>query len=812
MGPSARFEPVALHEAISWRYRGQIVPTNKQITAEVEITRLERNDDGGVTAVAEANLWCDGIRIYSASNLAMRMTPGAPESQRQAEIDSAVVPSTPPAPVPPTPPAPEPAPVTTMETTLDPARDTWVADHCPSYLIPSLPMMSVLDLFVQAASRAVGAGKVVEVADLRLDRWVVVDSPKRLRVVVEPIEPGRFAGRLEVWRDAPRAELSRWETHAQAVITTANNYAGEPTTPAPLNDVVPFANPYDGTVFHGPAFATLMDGAQIGRNGSSGTLAVGRCGVPAGAAAAGAPRRCAAHRSPHRDERMDHGQPGCRVLYGSHRLDCRDFRSRVVWARFYADAPLEGTVDVEARFVGFDDDGDDRLPIVDLWLSVAGKPWAQFRLAEILLEKGPLAEASGHSDALLWANGGRVPEAVVERSAGPRGGRARFRARRDPGVVQGHLGERCTTPQAKESRQIVDIATKEAVADAAHSAIHPSQVHIVDGQVSCPALPLERISVEVEQTTQGAYRASASLQTDWQPVRRWSNDRLGIQQGGFGDLLHWALLSRYVRHVIVTDPAAMAAIRGRPVLLLGNHQVQIESLLGTTIASWLTGTQVVTIAHAKHETRWIGALLRLDAAAGLELDSIRYFDQKNPKQFLRLVEEIKGDVAAHGVSTMVHADGTRHVRSGQRVERLTSTLLDMAIDMSLPIVPLYFAGGLPEEPVDEKLEVPYRHAAQDYIFGPPIMPEDLAAWPYADRRRRVMDAINDLAPFSDAPHEPNYAVEDRIVAAAPGASHLESIWESIEDALDGLPVNWRETINGDAWTATRSPRRHTATG
>ncbi len=810
MGPSARFEPVALHEAISWRYRGQIVPTNKQITAEVEITRLERDDDGGVTAVAEANLWCDGIRIYSASNLAMRMTPGAPEGQRQTEIDSAAVPSTPSAPVPPPLPTPEPAPATTMETTLDPARDTWVADHCPSYLIPSLPMMSVLDLFVQAASRVVGVGKVVEVADLRLDRWVVVDAPKRLRVVVEPIELGRFAGRLEVWRDAPRAELSRWETHAQAVITTANNYAGVPTTPAPLNDVVPFANPYDGTVFHGPAFATLMDGAQIGRNGSSGTLAVGRCGVPAGAQQPGL-LDGALHIVPHTamsvwtTDRTD-------VASYTEATDLTvGFPSRVVWARFYADAPLEGTVDAEARFVGFDDDGDDRLPIVDLWLSVAGKPWAQFRLAEILLEKGPLAEASGPQRRAFVAERKGVPGLSLS-------------DRLSHGVVtldsaraatqewfKGTLAVLYDTASRGES-QIVDIATKEAVADAAHSAIHPSQVRIVNGQVSCPALPLERISVEVEQTGQGAYRAGASLQTDWQPVRNWSNDRLGIQQGGFGDLLHWALLSRYVRHVIVTDPTAMAAIRGRPVLLLGNHQVQIESLLGTTIASWLTGTQVVTIAHAKHETRWIGALLRLDAAAGLELDSIRYFDQKNPKQFLRLVEEIKGDAAAHGVSTMVHADGTRHVSSGQRVEKLTSTLLDMAIAMSLPIVPLYFAGGLPEEPVDQKLEVPYRHAAQDYIFGPPIMPEKLTAWPYADRRRRVMDAINELAPFSDAPHEPNYAVEDRVAAAAPGASHLESIWESIEDALDGLPVDWRDTIDSDAWTATRSPRRHTATG
>ena len=39
---------------------------------------------------------------------------------------------------------------------------------------------------------------------------------------------------------------------------------------------------YDGTVFHGPAFASLMDGARIGRNGSSGTLSVQRCAVPVG--------------------------------------------------------------------------------------------------------------------------------------------------------------------------------------------------------------------------------------------------------------------------------------------------------------------------------------------------------------------------------------------------------------------------------------------------------------------------------------------------------------------------------------------------
>lgn len=793
-GPGARFEPVALHHAITWRYRGQIVPTRKQITAQVEVTRITREDDG-VLAVADASLWCDGIRIYSATNLGMRLALAAPDSDSAALTVST---------------AARTAAVTTLQTTIDPSLDTWIVDHCPSYVIPTLPMMSVLDLFAQAASRAAGTATVVEVADLRMDRWVIVDSPTRLRVVVEPIEPGRFAGSLDVWREAPRPELSRWETHAQAVIVAANDYPDDhPGDPAaPLRDAVPFAVPYDGTVFHGPAFESLLDGARIGRNGSSGTLAVERCTVPAGQLQPGL-LDGALHIVPHVAMSTWMTDDSDVASYAEATDPTVGFPHRLVWARFYGDAPREGTVDVEARFAGLDSDAGSPMPVIDLWLSVAGKLWARLRLVEILLAKGPLARFSGPKRRAFLTERRPVPEM----SLSDRSGRgvvtldAATVAKQD--LVKGSLR---AVYDSHGSSLVADIATKEAVADAAHGAIHPSQVLVVDGRVSCPALPLERISVELDQTPQGACHVSATAHTDWQPVRSWSTARLGVPDGGFGDLLHWALLSRYVRHVVVTDPVAMAAIRGRPVLLLGNHQVQIESLLGTTIASWLTDTKVATIAHAKHETRWIGSLVRLlDDVAGHELNNIRYFDQRDPQRFLSLVEDIKRDVAAHGVSTMVHADGTRHVRAGQRAQRLTSTLLDMAIDASLPIVPMYFAGGLPADPVQGKLEVPYRHTAQDYIFGRPIMPEELAEWPYADRRRRAIAAINALAPVTDAPHEPNVAVEQRITAAAPGASPLESVWHCIEDALDALPVDWRDTI-GDSWAAARSTALHTATG
>lgn len=777
-GPSARFEPVALHTAITWRYRGQIVPTNSQITSQVEITRIARDDDA-ILAVADGSLWVDGKRIYAATNLGMRITGAVPPCQATAAA-------------------------TTMETTIDPAHDAWIADHCPTYVIPSLPMMSVLDLFAQAGARACGTAKVVEISELRLLRWVVVDAPKRLRVTVEPVRPGRFDARLEVWRDAPRAALSRWETHAHAVIDTADHYSGAPTPPAPLEGAVPFDNPYDGTVFHGPAFATLMDGARIGRNGSSGTLSVERCQVPVGAHQPGL-LDGALHIVPHTAMSVWTTDASDVGSYRQAADPTVAFPRRVVWARFYGDPPADGTVDVETRFVGFDDATDTGapMPVVDLWLGVAGKPWAYIRLAEILLPKGPLAQAGGPERRAFMAERRAVPAMSLS-------------DRLDRGVVTLDAARAATLDWFKGTLQavyctggqgdslLVDIAVKEAVADAAHNAIHPSQVHVVDGQASCPALPLERITVDVD-ARHGACRASASLRMDWQPVRDWWAESRGVQPGGFIDLLHWALLSRYVRHVIVADPAAMTAVDGRPVLLLGNHQVQIESILGMSIASWLTGTHVVPIAHAKHETRWIGAFSRLtDAAAGNRLRNVRYFDQRNPQEFLGLVAEIRSEVAAGGVSTLVHADGTRHVRSGQRVERVTSTLLDLAIEASLPIVPAYFAGGLPEEAVDRKLEVPYRHAAQDYLFGRPIMPEELRAWPYAHRRRLVMDAINGLAPFSDAPHEPNRSVEDRIAAAAPGASPLESVWDCFEDALDGLPVDWRDAAGADAWAAARS--------
>ena len=72
----ARFEPIALGRAMSWKYRGQVVPESRRIVTEIEVSETGR-DERGAYALAQGWLWVDGVRVYHATDLAMRIVPGA---------------------------------------------------------------------------------------------------------------------------------------------------------------------------------------------------------------------------------------------------------------------------------------------------------------------------------------------------------------------------------------------------------------------------------------------------------------------------------------------------------------------------------------------------------------------------------------------------------------------------------------------------------------------------------------------------------------------------------------------------------------
>ncbi|GBG32344.1 Hypothetical Protein FCC1311_085692 [Hondaea fermentalgiana] len=60
---------------ISWKYRGQLTPKSKKMDSEVHIVSVDAHD-GVVDLVADGFLWADSLRVYSVSNIRVRIASG----------------------------------------------------------------------------------------------------------------------------------------------------------------------------------------------------------------------------------------------------------------------------------------------------------------------------------------------------------------------------------------------------------------------------------------------------------------------------------------------------------------------------------------------------------------------------------------------------------------------------------------------------------------------------------------------------------------------------------------------------------------
>ena len=86
-------------------------------------------DDSGPLAVADASLWVDGTKIYEARGLAMRIVRDSASSIADSGADSGA-----------------------GEELLDPLVDTWLRDHRPTWTVPALPLMAMVDRLARAAA------------------------------------------------------------------------------------------------------------------------------------------------------------------------------------------------------------------------------------------------------------------------------------------------------------------------------------------------------------------------------------------------------------------------------------------------------------------------------------------------------------------------------------------------------------------------------------------------------------------------------------------------------------------------------------
>ncbi|MEU7632088.1 beta-ketoacyl synthase N-terminal-like domain-containing protein [Nocardia sp. NPDC049220] len=337
----SRFESVALDERLTWKYRGQVTPDNSLVTIELTVSRIEWT--GAVClAVADAALWVDGTKIYQVPDLSVRLV--AADSYQAEEV-------------------------------LDPVVDDWVGDHCPTWTVPALPLMSTMDRMFAAARKL---GTVCALREFRIQRWTPVPGTTKLRTEVQRTDQA-FAVTASLWREAKNPALSRFEQTAVATLLPRNTEPRPAPWPDPA-DLCPAPNPYtSGALSHGPRFQYLVS-VRSGPSAAVGVLDAARGSVPRGELHQGLLDACT-HVIPHAElwrwsPSIDRGQVG--------------YPHRITVLNLYDSLPAQGELTVRARFAGFEA-GDHTHPAFDVQVCQGDRVLAAFHLVDALVPAGPLA-------------------------------------------------------------------------------------------------------------------------------------------------------------------------------------------------------------------------------------------------------------------------------------------------------------------------------------------------------------------------------------------------------------------------------------
>jgi acyl transferase domain-containing protein/1-acyl-sn-glycerol-3-phosphate acyltransferase len=746
-----RFEPLMLDKPVTWKYRGQVVPKNRMIGSELRITEVGE-DEHGRFAIAEGWLWVDGKRIYYTKNLGMRIVAGT-----------------------------EPTPPKTLkdeqgEETLDPQRDHWLLDHCPTWTLPALPMMSMVDRLVAAAEASTGMS-VSALHDVQVHRWLPFSGgPLRLRTEVSGSGDSRDVTLL-AWRESPNAALSRFEPVASGRVVLGALGTGQPQPKpfAPLKGLVDEADPYaSGALFHGPAFQYLT-ALQVGPTGSSALLQAGKGSVPRGALHQGLL------------DAATHGLPHDGLARWSERIanDVVGYPYRIKQLNRYAALPDSGELRVEARFAGFD--GEDRFPMLDVQLIDAKKVLLDFRLVEVLLPRGPIGAAPRAQRRSFLRDRQYVSGIALSTFDGTTT-ELSAQVLRQSDWLPGNVAEIYNVPPEQRADLVATVAQKEHVARRAF--VHAASVNVELSGARAAVRPLRLHPLQVTRAGDDVRVVDAAPPVqDLSAVRSYWSKHFSVGEWPVEDL-YYGLVERFVGDVVLADPAGFARVQGRSCLYLANHQVGVESLLFSMLISALSKTPTVTLAKAEHRTSWLGTLIAHNFSYPGVIDPgvITFFDRDDKESLLRIVGELGTAMKERGKSVMVHVEGTRSLACRTPVMKMSSTFIDMALAISAPIIPVRLVGGLPVAPLEQRLEFPLGYGRQDYWLGSPLFPEDLAKLPLKARKDVVLAAMNTLGPElaseTSLPGDARFAAEVEAWRARTGAGEEDAV---LFTTLAGLP-------------------------
>lgn len=755
------FEPVLIGDEAEWHYRGQVTPEKNLITIDFECTGRGSGDDA-CWVVGEARLWADGLKIYHAPKIGMRILEDSQgranlqglKKQEKKEITGSV-------------------PVKAdARWQLDLETSPWIADHCPTYTVPSLPMMAELDLMAGAVLKHHPGLNVVGIPRADAKSWLVFNgSAVEGRVEIGELEDG--AVEVQLFSVGAQADVAQTEEKlvATARFHLAVDYpdAIQPEI-ATLIDGRGISDFYEsGSLFHGSAFQLLIL-LELGRNGASGVLDLAKNGVPTGTLSPGL-LDAALHCIPH--DAMELWSEKVPKDHAAYPL-------RVEHMVQYGPIPTDGLIQVEARFI---DLRAGRFPRTQIWLLAEGKLILEFSLTEVLMPKGPLGILPpGLRKAFL--TGQRFVEGAGIASFD---GNATTVTENDvaasnwlPGTIEQVYGY--------TSADGSDLLERVAVAEHAGRVLrlHPSRVRINDWGL-CLNLPLNPFIIESSKDAESCSANGSDSSLDWRHIRDYWVDRSEGQHYLVHDL-GTALIRQFVRHIVVEDPDDFNKRVGQPAIYLANHQLYAESFLFLSAIAALTGIPAEAIAKKEHQEDWIGDVFRLAESEMVNKNpmQILFLDREDPADLLAILDHYSKTVADQPRSLLVHVEGTRARQAGQRTVKVSSVLVDLAINCGLPIVPVRFSGGLPLEDKGKKFNFPVDFGKQDHYIGAAIQPDFLRSLPYKERTGRILDGINNLGPdgVMDVPLPGDTEFSELVRAKSPGQTEVQKVLLS---AIQNMP-------------------------
>ena len=612
--------------------------------------------------------------------------------------------------------------------------EPWIADHCPTYTIPTLPLTYELDSMIDAVLSKFPDKKAILVDKLETKKWMAFHgSCLHGRTIVRKCCDDMFKVSLEILEE--KDNHRKYINTAACFITIGDEY------PAPEGDVsftvsntVDMESPYkDGIVFHGPSLQ-LMREWKLGKDGACCLVDAESRGVPYGRVNPGA-LDAALHAIPH--DNMQVWDPKIRDNMISYPVKIEQFR-------LFRDVPARGGLEVSLKLESI---FSQRLSHVRFVISREGSPVCSFRLSEVILPKGSLISAPPleRRDFLLHRR--FIPGLTISRFDGEGSG-LDYSDVAESNFLKGSV-EHVFRVEGTVEEMTEKIAVKEYAA--AKLLLHPSDIVFDGSGRKCANTPLNEFLLQPVKKEKGVrILPSEPLPIDLEGFKEHWTGQYGASSPIMLDIA-LSLVQKYLRRLILKNPSALASFKGKPVMYLANHQTMLESFLFLLLVSGLQEMPLKVVSKKEHSGTLMSKLISFGTEKMEGLQSpfeVLYINRESQMEMLRSFHGIADEMARSPFSLFVHAEGHRAFAAGQKTEKLSSVLVDMALQFDLPVVPVRFYGGLPVEPADTRLDFPVGDGMQDIYIGEPVSAAEIRELPYAGRIKKILSDMNTLgAPY-----------------------------------------------------------------